>query len=269
MTQHIECLDSARSERELVQRAADGDPGARDRLVNTFWPRMATVARIYHGLPSVERAELMQAGVVGLLTALRRYDRERGVPFWSYASWWVRQAMQHLVAELTGPVVLSDRAARCLARVKHARQQHLQATGREPSTAQLAQRTGLGSDQIEKLISVERTPRGLDEPLAADDATSGKLSDSIADPQAEDQYQRVLDGLLIDDVASLPDRLCERERHVLRGRYGIDEPPKTLQKLADELDVSAERVRQIEEHALGELRRDLAAPRHGVAASER
>jgi RNA polymerase sigma factor (sigma-70 family) len=267
--QRTACLDHACSERALVERAAQGDARARERLIDMFWPRIGAVARIYERLPSVDRAELMQEGVAGILTALRGYDPNREVPFWSYASWWVRQAMQHLVAEVTGPVVLSDRAVRCLARVKHARQEHLQETGREPSTAQLERLTGLGLEQIEQLISIERAPRGLDEPLAADDASGGKLGDCIADPLAEEHYERVIDRLGIDDVARLADGLRERERHVVRSRYGIDAPAHTLQELADELNVSAERVRQIQEGALEQLRHTIRMRRRGAAVHGR
>ena len=148
-----------------MRAAEEGDAKARARLVDAFMPSIASVARIYRSAPAVDRAELMQEGVVGLLRALERYDPRRGTPFWGYASWWVRQAMQQLVAEVTGPVVLSDRALRQLARVKDARRTHLQAHGREPSTAELAETTGLTREQVENLVAVERTPRALEEPI--------------------------------------------------------------------------------------------------------
>ena len=147
-----------------MRAAEEGDLKARARLVDVFMPSIASVARIYRSAPAVDRAELMQEGVVGLLRALERYDPRRGTPFWGYASWWVRQAMQQLVAEVTGPVVLSDRALRQLARVKDARRTHLQAGGHEPSTAELVETTGLSREQVENLVAVERTPRALEEP---------------------------------------------------------------------------------------------------------
>src|SRR5437660_742102 len=95
--------------------------------------------------PSPARAATSVAvrGVAGLLRALERYDPARGTPFWAYAGWWVRQAMQQLVAELTGPVVLSDRALRQLARVKDAHRGAMLETGREPGRDDLATRSGL------------------------------------------------------------------------------------------------------------------------------
>ncbi|HEY1515750.1 MAG TPA: sigma factor, partial [Solirubrobacteraceae bacterium] len=94
---------------------------------------IASVARAYRRSTAVGREELTQEGVVGLLRALDRYDPDRGVPFWGYAAWWVRQAMQQVVSELSAPMVLSDRALRQLARVKHAQRRFEQTSGREPS----------------------------------------------------------------------------------------------------------------------------------------
>ena len=104
----------------LVLRAQRGDRREREKLVNAYLPMIASVAHAYRRSTAVSREELIQEGVVGLLRALERYDPDRGVPFWGYAAWWVRQAMQQVVSELSGPIVLSDRALRQLARIKHA-----------------------------------------------------------------------------------------------------------------------------------------------------
>src|SRR4051812_36431491 len=119
-------------ERELVAAAQSGEARARARLVEAFTPLIASVARVYRDSPRIDRVELLQEGVIGLLRALERYDASRGTPFWAYAAWWVRQAMQQLVAELTGPVVLSDRALRRLSRIKDAHRRAMLDGGREP-----------------------------------------------------------------------------------------------------------------------------------------
>ena len=93
--------------------------------MEAFLPLIAGVARVYRGSEAITRVELMQEGVVGLLRALERYDPEQGVPLWGYASWWVRQAMQQLIAELTRPVVLSDRSLRQLSALKRAHHAYL------------------------------------------------------------------------------------------------------------------------------------------------
>ena len=99
-------------ERQLVMAAAAGDPEACEELVDAFLPAIAGVARLYRNLAAVERAELLQEGVVGLLRAIRRFDPSLNTPFWAYATWWVRQGMQQLISEVTRPTVLSDRTAR-------------------------------------------------------------------------------------------------------------------------------------------------------------
>lgn len=239
---------------DLVLEAKDGDRESRAALVAEMLPRIGCVARIYRSSPGVDRSELMQEGVVGVLRALDRYDPALGTPFWAYASWWVRQAMQQLVAELTRPVVLSDRAARQLSRIRTARRTHLQAHGREPTRAELAAESGLATGQVDKLIVAERTARGLDEPIGGDEGMVGTFADVVVDPHAEEAYDRVLSGAQEDEVRSLLDDLNERERAILHGRFGLDGPERTLRQLAASLGVSAERVRQIERGALDKLR---------------
>src|SRR4051794_10742910 len=147
------------AERELVLAAQAGDAAARARLVEAFTPQIASVARLYRESPSVDRLELLQEGVIGLLRALERYQPDRGVPFWAYAAFWVRQAMQHLVAELTRPVVLSDRGLRQLARLKDAHREAVVQTGREPGREELVARSGLTGDQVDGLLLAERPAR--------------------------------------------------------------------------------------------------------------
>jgi RNA polymerase sigma factor (sigma-70 family) len=251
----------AELERRLVLAAAGGDNLAREQLVEQFLPLIGSVARGYRSTAGVDRTELMQEGVVGLLRALGRFDPSMGTPFWAYASWWVRQAMQQLVAEVRRPVVLSDRALRQLARVKDARREHVQSEGREPSNEELAERTGLAVEQVQRLIAIDRTPRGLEEPLGTGaDESAGTLGDMVADPTGEDDYERVIGKVASEQVSSLPDSLSERERSILCARYGIGCDAETLREIADGLGLSAERVRQIEERALVKLRTAAAFP---------
>jgi RNA polymerase primary sigma factor len=250
---------SSTRERTLVAAAAAGDTIARDQLVQAFMPAIGTLARIYRNSPGVEHAELMQEGVVGLLRALRRYEARMNTPFWAYASWWVRQAMQGLVADLTRPVALSDRALRALARVKRARHTHLQVHMREPSCSELAEATRLPLDQVETLLSLERVPRSLEEPLGGQGATGRTAEELLVDPVGEDEYERIVDRIGASEVRSLTKLLDEREREVLFEHYGVDRPPQTLRQIGSHFGLSAERVRQIEEQALDGLRAALLA----------
>jgi DNA-directed RNA polymerase sigma subunit (sigma70/sigma32) len=142
---------AAHDEERLVRRAKEDDPAARAQVVESFLPLIASVARTYRTGLAVQRIELLQEGVVGLLRALERFDPDRGVPFWGYAAWWVRQAMQQLVAELTGPTVLSDRALRHLARLKEAHADAVRDTGRRPTRDELVERMGLSAERVRQI----------------------------------------------------------------------------------------------------------------------
>jgi len=250
-------------ERQLVMAAEAGDEAACEQLVEVFLPAIAGVARLYRNA-AVDRSELLQEGVVGLLRAVKRYDPRLGTPFWSYASWWVRQAMQQLVAEVTRPVVLSDRALRQLARVNDVRREHLQAHGREPSTTELAAATGFTTEQIESLITFERPARGLEESVRGEDGTAGTFGDLVPDPDAEDEYEQVVARLETERLHDLSTVLADRERDILYAHYGLGRPAQTLREIAGGLGLSVERVRQIEERALEKLRAAAAsaAPAH-------
>jgi RNA polymerase sigma factor (sigma-70 family) len=241
-------------DRELVLTAKAGDPQARRDLVEALQPLIGSVARTYRRATTVGRRELMQEGAVGVLSALERFDPELGTPFWAYASWWVRQAMKQLVSELSGPVVLSDRASRKLARIKEAHRRHLQIHGGEPTTTQLAASTGFTREQVEALIAAQRQPRGLQEPLHDGDDASPTLADLLSDPLAEDQAETIPRRLEVQEVAGMLGGLDDRERRILHARYGLGEPERTLRQVGGTLGLSAERVRQIEERALRKLR---------------
>lgn len=240
-------------EHTLLVRAKTGGPREREELVSWFAPMIGGVARGYRRSVAVSRDELMQEGVVGLLRALERYDPARGVPFWAYAVWWVRQAMQQVVSELSRPMVLSDRALRQLAQIKNARRRFEQDHRREPTPAELAALVGLPRWQIESLFCAERNARGLDEPLAGERAEGASLADLLADAPAQDAYDRVDERQLAQTIPNLLTYLNDRERMVIRSRYGLGRPEQTLREVAPRLGVSAERVRQIENDALEKL----------------
>ena len=224
---------SPERERALVSAAASGDQAASDQLVESFTPLIASVARTYRGRTSVDRAELLQEGVVGLLRAAERFDPGRETPFWAYASWWVRQAMQQHVAEMTRPIVLSDRALRRLARIKDARRASLSRCGREPSSADLVAATGSTRKQVDSLLVAERAPRGFDEPLNAEQGGSATVGELVSDPAAQDDFLKVVDRIEVDELHKLTRLLAERERGIVSAHYGLDCPAQTLREIAE------------------------------------
>ncbi|HWT25718.1 MAG TPA: sigma-70 family RNA polymerase sigma factor [Solirubrobacteraceae bacterium] len=235
----------------LVRAAKTGDVAARARLVEAHMPLIAGAARTYRG-GTVQRVELLQEGVVGFLRALERFDPGRPTPLWGYATWWVRHAMQQLVSELTRPVVLSDRALRQLARLKDA---HGEATrdGRRPTRADLAERTGLDLDHVDALLATERAPRSLEQPVTAHGDEVGVFGDLVADPLADGEYERVLAAIEIAELHTLLASLSDRERAILRARFGLGEPEASRREIGERLGLSGERVRQLEQRALAKL----------------
>ena len=245
--------------------AESGDADACRKLVEAFLPAISALASGFQSRV-VEQRELLQEGVAGLLFAARRYDVRVGTPFWGYASFWVRKAMQELVADLARPVVLSDRAVRELAQIRNARSELRQAHRTEPTTEEVSRATGLTRAQIERLQAAERMPRGIDERVSGDGEI---LGDAIVDPAAEQAYQEVLDELEVGYVVDLTERLDEREQAVIRAHYGLGQRPRTLNEIGAGLGLTAERARQIEAAALGKLRASLAQPAPVAARLER
>ena len=204
-------------------------------------------------LYGVGRDELTQEGVVGLLRALERYDPDRGVPFWGYAAWWVRQAMQQVVSELSGPMVLSDRALRQLARVEQAQRRFEQTSGRELSTTELSAIVGLPRRRSRAWCARSAPHVGLDEPAGAEARDGTTVGESVADPPAQEAYDRVPEHVLAAEIPGLLGCLTDRERTVIRRRDGLGRREQTLREVAPVLGVSAERVRQIEQESLAKL----------------
>src|SRR4051812_12833243 len=157
----------------LVVAAANGGRSERDRLVAVHMPAIRAIARRYRRHPRVEEAELVQAGVVGFLCAVDRFDPHAGTPLWAYAAWWVRSAMQQVVAELSGPCVLSDRALRRLAQLRVA-----------DGDADAGALAGVPHADIEALKAASQQARSLDEPAGA--GAGDTLGDVLSDPRAEE-----------------------------------------------------------------------------------
>ncbi|HTI32230.1 MAG TPA: sigma-70 family RNA polymerase sigma factor [Miltoncostaea sp.] len=236
--------------------AESGDPDARRDLVEAFLPSIAGLAAGFPDNLGVDRQELVQEGVTGLLFAARRYDATLGTPFWAYAAFWVRKAMQELFADLSRPVALSDRAVRGLARIRAARAEHLRNHAAEPTDGELSRATGITLRQLESLLAAERRPRGLEEPVSTDGTTS--VGDTIADPAAEQAYDLVLDRIEVGEVRGLAEALEERARTVILAHYGLGQPAQTLGQIGAALGLTAERARQIEAAGLQSLRDALA-----------
>src|SRR5579885_1984050 len=238
---------------DLVRRAQAGDPAAREQLIGRLLPLVSSLARRFR-TEGLDQTDLIQEGVVGLLRALERYDAARGVPFAAYAAWWIRQALQDARSDFIRPFRLPPKALRQLSQLKSEHQRIYQTEQRSADLAELAERTHVALDQAEALAAADAHVRSLDEPVEGGEGEVGALGDLLEDPLSAQAYEQVLEAVAGEQLRALLSRLTERERDVVRGRFGFEGAPQKLGQIGERLGISAERVRQIEERALVKLR---------------
>jgi RNA polymerase sigma factor (sigma-70 family) len=238
---------------DLVLRAQAGDVAAREQLIDRLLPLVSSLARRFR-VEGLEQADLIQEGIVGLLRALERYDPARGVPFAAYATWWIRQSLQDARSDFIRPFRLPPKALRQLSQLKSEHQRIYQAEQRSAGINELAERTSVELDQARSLAAADARVRSLDEPITPSEGEVGSLGDLLEDPLSADAYEQVVETLAGQQLRALLSRLTDRERTVVRARFGFDGEPQRLVDLGEELGISAERVRQIEERALAKLR---------------
>jgi RNA polymerase sigma factor (sigma-70 family) len=237
----------------LVRRAQGGETAAREELIERLLPLVSSLARRFR-TEGLEQTDLIQEGIVGLLRALERYDPARGVPFAAYATWWIRQALQDARSDFIRPFRLPPKALRQLSLLKSEHQRIYQAERRSAGISELADRTHVELDQSRALAAADARVRSLDEPITAAEGEVGALGDLLEDPLSADAYERVIEAVAGDQLRALLSRLTDRERDVVRARFGFDTEPQRLVDIGERLGLSAERVRQIEERALAKLR---------------
>lgn len=238
---------------DLVRRAQAGDTWAREQLIDRLLPLVSSLARRFRA-EGLDQTDLIQEGIVGLLRALERYDPERGVPFAAYATWWIRHALQDARSDFIRPFRLPPKALRQLSQLKSEHQRIYQAEQRSATISELAARTNVEAEQARALAAADARVRSLDEPFEGGEGELGSLGDLLEDPFSADAYEHVVETLAGRQLRALLSRLTDRERDVVRARFGFDTEPQRLVEIGEQLGVSAERVRQIEERALSKLR---------------
>jgi RNA polymerase primary sigma factor len=248
-------IDHAR-EIELAGRIQDGDEDALRDLVEANLRFVVAYAKRYRN-PNVSFLDLIHEGNLGLIQAAKKYDPSQeghDVKFITYAVWWVRQAILHALAEHAGSFRLPQKQANNLYRLERIRSLLGERFGRAPTERELSEEVGISIDDVRVLTRASRGSLSLNEPVASEgDSELGDLLEQTGIPDTDELLLRKSFSRAIDDALT---ELPERERRVLELRFGLsDDQPKTLREIGEIMDLSRERVRQIESRALNKLRR--------------
>ena len=233
---------------ELSNRAKQGDQRARQRLIEKNLRLVVSVAKKYrgYGLPF---EDLIQEGNIGLMKAVEKFDPDRGFRFSTYATWWIRQAVQRAVADkgrtIRVPVHMTEKI-RKMARTYNELSAEFE---REPTDEEVAERLGWTIDEVRDVKDAMPDATSLNQPLSSD-SDSSELGELVEDERASDTPGTVMRGMESAQLGEAIQRLPERNRYVLLRRYGLDShEPATLAQLSDELGVSRERIRQLQREA--------------------
>lgn len=247
---------TAAEEIELAQRVAAGNEWARHQLIEANLRLVIAIARQYShsGVPLLD---LIQEGNLGLMRAAEKFDGQRGCRFGTYATWWIRQAVNRAAINQSRLIHLPEQVVRHLGKVRRVVAQFWQENGRDPQPEQIAQTSKIDLDEVIQLLGLIEQPISLDMPV--DDEAHSSLADTLEDSAAcaldEIAAQRVLSEQAHEQVQRALALLPPRERLVITLRYGIsDGRSRTLLEVGKELGVTRERVRQLEAAAFKRMR---------------
>lgn len=239
-------------ERRALDHTVKTGDNARDQLINSNLRLVVSIARRYQG-HGLSLLDLIQEGSLGLMRAVDKFDPSRGLKFSTYATYWIRQSVGRAIADHGRTVRLPVHLGERLTRLARVRQALIQRLDRDPTPEEVASELGLTPEQVSRAEQAAMIPASLDEAHTEDG--TGALSEVIADPLELTPLEQVAHTLLRDDLSEAMSHLTVRERNILNLRYGLNgETALTLEQIGQQLNLTRERVRQLESEALKKLR---------------
>ena len=250
----IPLLEEA-EERELGKRIAAGDESARERLAEGNLRLVVSLAKHYVGR-GVQLLDLIQEGNMGLMHAAEKYDYTKENRFSTYASWWIKEAMQRAIDQQSRGIRVPVHVAENMKRVQKAAKELQQELGRDAAPEEIAKKLGnLTEEDVKNILTYLQNPVSLETPVGEDGENS--LGDMVEDKREATPEEAMNVLVEQEEVKELLEQLSDREQQVIRLRYGLgNEKTHTLEEIGDILGVTRERVRQIEARAMEKLRKN-------------
>ena len=250
----IPLLEEA-EERELGKRIAAGDESARERLAEGNLRLVVSLAKHYVGR-GVQLLDLIQEGNMGLMHAAEKYDYTKENRFSTYASWWIKEAMQRAIDQQSREIRVPVHVVENMKRVQKAAKELQQELGRDAAPEEIAKKLGnLTEEDVKNILTYLQNPVSLETPVGEDGENS--LGDMVEDKREATPEEAMNVLVEQEEVKELLEQLSDREQQVIRLRYGLgNEKTYTLEEIGDILGVTRERVRQIEARAMEKLRKN-------------